>query len=131
MREELAIGEVARRTGVSPSALRFYEETGVLPPPRRVNGRRRYDPGVVRTVAVIRSAQAAGFSLTEIRALLDGGGDGPGAPLGERWKTLARTKLREIDAMVARAARMRGVIEAGLACRCGGIEDCALAGPER
>jgi len=128
--EELAIGEVARRTGVSPSALRFWEEAGILSPPRRVNGRRRYDPGVVREVAVLRSAQAAGFSLAEIRALLGGDAGGAG-PLGERWKALARTKLREIEEMVARAARMKGVIEAGLACGCGGIDDCALAVPGR
>ncbi|HEX2211710.1 MAG TPA: MerR family transcriptional regulator, partial [Longimicrobium sp.] len=65
--EELSIGEVARRTGVAASALRYWEDAGLLPAPRRVGGRRRYDADAVRRVEVLRSAQQAGFTLAEIR----------------------------------------------------------------
>ena len=59
----LTIGEVARRTGVEASALRYYEKQGVLPPARRAGGQRRYDEQAVRMVLVLRFAQQAGFTL--------------------------------------------------------------------
>lgn len=123
--DELTIGEVARRTGLRTSALRYYEEIGILPPPRRVNGRRRYDPEVVARVEVLRFAQQAGFTLEEIRVLFHG--FGAEVPLGTRWRSLAETKLRELDELVARAERMRQAIVAGLACGCVRIEDCMAA----
>jgi MerR family transcriptional regulator, redox-sensitive transcriptional activator SoxR len=123
--DELTIGEVARRTGVRTSALRYYEDAGVIPPPRRLNGRRRYDPEVVRLVGVLRFAQQAGFTLEEVRTLFHGFGSE--VPLGERWEALAREKLRELDALVERAAQMRRAIEAGLACGCVRLEDCMVA----
>jgi MerR family redox-sensitive transcriptional activator SoxR len=121
---ELTIGEVAKRTGVRTSALRFYEEAGVLPPPERVNGRRRYGANAVRRVEVLRFAQGAGFTLAEIRTLFHR--FGADSPLGERWAALAGAKLAELDALVARAARMRSAIEAGLACGCARMEDCTV-----
>lgn len=125
---ELTIGEVARRTGVRTSALRFYEEAGVLPPPDRVNGRRRYGADAVRRVEVLRFAQRAGFTLAEIRVLFNG--FGAETPLGERWAALAGAKLAELDALLARAARMRSAIEAGLACGCARMEDCTVGGAD-
>ena len=65
--EEMAIGEVARRAGVRASALRYYESIGILPAPRRVNGRRRYDGEVLELLTVVRVAQQAGFTAAEIR----------------------------------------------------------------
>lgn len=123
---ELTIGEVARRTGLRTSALRFYEEAGVLPPLARVNGRRRYGADAVRRVEVLRFAQRAGFTLAEIRTLFHG--FGAETPLGERWAALAGAKLAELDVLVARAARMRLAIEAGLACGCARMEDCTVGG---
>jgi MerR family transcriptional regulator, redox-sensitive transcriptional activator SoxR len=122
--EELTIGEVARRTGVRTSALRFYEQAGVLPAPRRVNGRRRYPPDVVRVVEVLRFAQQAGFALDEVRTLFHG--FGAEVPLAERWEALAQAKLQELDTIIARATQMKRAIEAGLACGCVRVEDCVL-----
>ncbi len=65
----LTIGEVARRAGVRTSALRYYEEVGVLPPPERKSGQRRYDETVLARLAVVRLAQELGFTVAEIRAL--------------------------------------------------------------
>lgn len=123
--EELSIGEVARRTGVAASALRYYEDAGLLPAPRRVGGRRRYDPEVLRRVEVLRCAQQAGFTLAEIRTLFHG--FGADTPLGERWNALAHDKLRELDALIARAGQMKRAILAGMECGCVRLEDCVLA----
>lgn len=123
--EAFSIGEVASRTGLRTSAIRYYEEAGVLPAPQRVGGRRRYGPQVIRVLDVLRFAQQAGFTLDEIRTLFHG--FGADAPLSERWEALARTKLRELDDLVARAERMKQAIRAGLACGCVRVEDCLLA----
>ena len=125
--EELSIGEVARRTGVAASALRYYEGAGLLPAPRRVRGRRRYDADVVRRVEVLRCAQQAGFTLAEVRTLFHG--FGAGTPLGERWNALAAAKLRELDALIARARQMKRAIVAGMECGCVRMEACMLAQP--
>ncbi len=70
-RRLLTIGEVARRAGVRPSALRYYEDAGLLSPPARTGGQRRYEEGVLRRLAVIAAARRMGFTVAEIRTLLD------------------------------------------------------------
>jgi MerR family transcriptional regulator, redox-sensitive transcriptional activator SoxR len=118
---EMTIGDLARRTGVRASALRFYEDAGLLRPLRRVGGKRRYDREAVRVVEAIRFAQAAGFSIAEVRTLF--GGDDP---LSTRWSALASAKLTELDALIARATQMKRALQAGMACGCVRIEDCTL-----
>ena len=127
--KSLSIGEIARHTGLRTSALRYYEEQGVLPPVARINGRRRYDTEMVRAVEVLRFAQQAGFTLDEIKTLFRGFDSGP--TLSARWRALAKTKLAELDELVANAARMRRAIEAGLQCGCVRLEDCLLSATNR
>jgi MerR family redox-sensitive transcriptional activator SoxR len=102
----------------------------VLPPPGRENGRRRYDEEVLREVldrlAIIRVAQQAGFTIAEIRTLLDGFSED--TPPSERWRVLAREKLPEVEALIGRALGMKNLLERGLECECLRIEDCALVG---
>jgi MerR family redox-sensitive transcriptional activator SoxR len=124
--EQLSIGEVARRTGLRPSALRYYEEVGIVPPPRRVNGRRRYDESVLTHVAVVRMAQEAGFTIEEVKTLITGFPEG--TPASTRWQALAQRKLAEVDALIARAQTMRRVLEESLACGCLSLETCAALG---
>ncbi len=128
----MSIGEVAQRAGVRPSTLRYYESIGVLPTPERENGRRRYDGEVLREVldrlAVVRVAQQAGFTISEIRMLLDGFSED--TPPSERWRVLAREKLPEVEALVERALGMKNLLERGLRCECLRLEDCALVGRE-
>src|SRR5215216_6297212 len=107
--EELAIGEVARRAGIRPSALRYYESIGLLPAPKRVSGRRRYDESTVQMLKVVRLAQHAGFTVAEIQTLLHG--FEPDTPPAVRWRPLARQKLRELDALIERAQQMKRVLE--------------------
>jgi MerR family transcriptional regulator, redox-sensitive transcriptional activator SoxR len=129
--EGTSIGEVARRAGLRTSALRYYERVGVLPRPGRENGRRRrYDGEVLREVegrlAVVRVAQRAGFTIAEIRELLDGFSED--TPPSERWRVLAREKLPEVEALVERALGMKRLLERGLRCDCLRLEDCDLVG---
>lgn len=65
--DDLTIGEVARRAGLRPSALRYYESVGILSPPQRVSGQRRYDATALQRIALIQLAQRAGFTIAEIR----------------------------------------------------------------
>jgi len=128
--ESMSIGEVARSTGVRPSALRYYESVGLLPLPKRANGRRRYDGELLREVldrlAVVRVAQQAGFTIFEIKTLLDGFSED--TPPSERWRVLAQDKLPEVEALVERALRMKDLLERGLRCECLRLEECSLIG---
>ena len=128
--ESMSIGEVARNTGVRPSALRYYESVGLLPLPERANGRRRYDGELLREVldrlAVVRVAQQAGFTISEIRTLLDGFSED--TPPSERWRILAQDKLPEVEALVERALSMKDLLERGLRCECLRLEECSLVG---
>ena len=130
--EAMSIGEVARKAGVSTSALRYYERIGLLPRARRENGRRRYDGEALREaldrLAVVRVAQQAGFTISEIRTLLDGFSED--TPPSERWRVLAQAKLPEVEALVERALSMKELLERGLRCECLSLEECALVGEE-
>jgi len=128
--ESMSIGELARCTGVRPSALRYYEGAGLLPLPERANGRRRYDGELLREMlnrlAVVRVAKQAGFTISEIRTLLDGFSED--TPPSERWRILAQDKLPEVEALVERALSMKDLLERGLRCECLRLEECSLAG---
>ena len=123
-RVELTIGEVASQAGTTTSAIRYYEEIGLLPPPARVNGRRRYDRSAVQRLCVIERAQQAGFTLGEIRELFFGFmvGTSPNA----RWEALAQRKLAELDEQLRRIRTMQGLLREGLRCGCLTMEQCTI-----
>ncbi len=106
MEATLTIGDVARRARLNVSAIRFYERKGLLPAPERVGGQRRYGEDTVRRLGTIEFAKQAGFSLAEIRVLLDS--IDAGAPAHEQLRELAGRKLHEVEALIARAQAMRG-----------------------
>jgi MerR family redox-sensitive transcriptional activator SoxR len=124
---ELSIGEVARHAGIRTSALRYYESVGLLPAPRRVNGRRRYDTATLPRIALIQRAQQMGLTLAEIRALCIGLDNA--VPLSTLWHTLAERKLPEVDAQLARITTTRRLLEKGLECACVALEQCGLLMP--
>jgi MerR family redox-sensitive transcriptional activator SoxR len=121
---ELLIGEVARRAGLRPSTIRYYESVGVLPEPEREAGRRRYSPQVLRSLAVIGAGQRAGLSLTEVRELLRAS-NGRGA-VSERLREVAQRKLPEVDALIERSLLVKSWLEAAADCRCPTLDDCPL-----
>lgn len=102
------IGELARRTGVATSALRYYERIGLLSPAERVGQRRHYPPSSAERVALIRLCQDAGFTLTEIGRLLDG--------WSRAWGRLAERKIAELDARITDAQRAKKLITHALEC---------------
>lgn len=107
----LPIGELARRTGVATSALRYYERIGLLAPAERAGGRRRYAPSAAERVALIRLYQDAGFTLAEIRMMVATVSRGRHA-----WRGLAERKIAELEARIAEAERAKDLIEHGLDC---------------
>lgn len=115
----MTIGEVARRAGVAQTALRYYEQLGLLPAPERVGGQRRYQESVLVRLEVIRLCKSAGFSLDDIAVLMDD--DSPGRPAA---RALAQAKLSEIDEQLAALARARAIIEWGMQCTCPSIDAC-------
>lgn len=118
------IGEVARQGGVATSAIRYYEEIGLLPPATRVNGRRRYDASAPQRLAVIAHAQKAGFTLEEVRELFFGFASGTHP--SDRWEPLARRKLAELDAQLSRIRSMQDLLREGIRCGCLTMEQCVL-----
>jgi MerR family redox-sensitive transcriptional activator SoxR len=115
----LAIGELARRAGVTASALRYYEEVGLLPAPARISGQRRYPESAARLVGAILLYSDAGFTLAEQKALVASRTSAPGD-----WSRLARRKLAELDEQIARAQAARDAISHGLRCPHEDITQC-------
>ncbi|WP_157246495.1 MerR family transcriptional regulator [Nonomuraea typhae] len=107
----LTIGELADRAGVATSALRYWDELGLLPAPVRVSGQRRYPESALALVGAVLLLRDAGFSLAEQKALMATRG---GAR--EEWDRLARRKLAELDEQIAKARAAREAIEHGLRC---------------
>lgn len=119
----LSIGEVARRAGISTSAIRYYEGVGLVAEPERVGGKRRYDPGVIRWLALIEAAKGVGMTIKEIRTLLYGFPEESGA--SKRWQSLASGKLDEVDGRIAELQRIRALLEEALRCDCASLDECA------
>lgn len=115
MDELLTIGQVAEQTGLATSALRYYDERGLVEPARRVSGQRRYHRDVLRRLRIIGLCQRAGFTLAEIEQLLDGTGD---------WRPLAEDKLAELDRRVRELRDARRLVRAALDCDCADLEGC-------
>lgn len=121
--EELTIGEVARRAGIRTSAVRYYESIGLLPIPRRASGgHRRYDASVLDLLAILQMAQQAGFTLAEMHLLV--AGFDASTPASERWQSLAQTKLKEVEAIIAHAQQTKQMLERLLQCGCLRLEEC-------
>jgi MerR family redox-sensitive transcriptional activator SoxR len=118
----VTIGEIASQCGLRTSAIRYYEEAGLLPKPPRAGGRRVYGTDVVKRIAFIRFAREAGFSLAEIK-ILAGAGD-PARPLSARMRKLAARKIEEVDQLVRRAVLMKAMLTRALACQCMDTVEC-------
>jgi len=111
-------------TGRRPSSIRYCEQIGLLPPARRVSGRRVYGPDTVRTLAVIETGQRAGLSLGEIGDLLSASPGDQDAI--ERLRELAARKLPEITALIARTEIVRSWLESAARCECPSLDECPL-----
>jgi MerR family redox-sensitive transcriptional activator SoxR len=126
MRSEatISIGELAKRAGLSVSAIRFYERKGLMPEPERLRGQRRYGAAALGRLAAIAVAKQAGLTLAEIRALLDS--VDAGAPAHEPLRAIAIRKLPELEATIEQMQARRGWLVAAQTCGCETLQDCAL-----
>jgi DNA-binding transcriptional MerR regulator len=122
MSAAMSIGEVARKVGLTTSALRYYEKSGLLPAPPRASKRRQYDRAILGRIRIILLARDAGFTVRETRRFLN---DFPaGATPAARWRVMAERKIEELNALLERAAQMKSILEAAFQCQCVCLEDC-------
>jgi MerR family redox-sensitive transcriptional activator SoxR len=118
----MKIGEVARKAGIRPSAIRFYERVGVLPPASRKSGQRHFGSDVELYLTIIEHARQAGFTIAEIRVLFNGFQDG--RPASVRWKELAQKKWDEIESQMRLLQNMQRLLKKSMQCRCIKLQDC-------
>lgn len=111
----LTIGEVAEAVGVATSALRYYDEIGLVRPAARVSGQRRYSPAELNRLRVVNHCRRAGFTLDEIAGLLDE---------EHGWQARARDKRHELEQRIADLRQAAHIIDAALACDCRSLEGC-------
>ncbi len=128
METTLTIGEIARRSGVASSALRFYEERGLIQSERAGSGHRRFPRSVLRRIAFIVFAQKIGLTLDEIAAELARLPAGR-VPKSGDWARLSSTWTKRIDERIAELQRLRDGLTACIGCGCLSIDRCALSNP--
>jgi MerR family redox-sensitive transcriptional activator SoxR len=119
---EMTISQVARQVGVRPSTLRYYESIGLLPAPARTSGRRRYDESILQRLEIIRTAQQAGFTLAELRILLDD--VLTSAVPSARWHDLIQRKLQELNLLLSNVQSMKNLLEDIMHCDDAELADC-------
>ena len=127
--EWLSIGEVAERTGVAPSALRYYEKEGLIGAVRTDGGQRRYHREILRRVAFVRIAQRVGLSLDEIRASL-ASLPTERTPTKADWARLSHSWRPRLDEQIAVLERLRDKLTDCIGCGCLSLKACALYNPE-
>jgi MerR family redox-sensitive transcriptional activator SoxR len=123
--DTLTIGEIASRSGLAASAIRFYEQSGLLPKPIRRGGQRRYTSTVLDQLTVLQHARRSGFTLPEIRGLFHGFREGE--PFSVRWQEAATRKIAELDLQMQQIALMKNMLEQAVKCRCIELEECGRA----
>ena len=127
---QLSISEVAQQVGLRSSAIRYYEQIGLLPPPQRVGKQRRYDTTVLYRLAIIQRARQLGFTLGEIRELFFGFGKITRA--SARWQNLSQRKLAELDSLAAGIKAVSSLLKRMMQnCQCETLDQCGkgAAGP--
>jgi len=128
MAGSLTIGEVSRRSGVATSALRFYEQRGLIASERAGSGHRRFQRPVLRRIAFIVFAQRIGLTLGEIGAEL-GRLPPDRAPTRRDWSRLSSTWTARIDRRIAELERLRAGLTECIGCGCLSLDRCKLANP--
>jgi MerR family redox-sensitive transcriptional activator SoxR len=126
--EDLSIGMLAERTGVAPSALRFYEAEGLIHATRTAGGQRRYTRATLRRVSFIRVAQQVGLKLEEIRAALASLPENR-TPTERDWERLSRSWRPRLDAQIAMLERLRDRLDGCIGCGCLSLRTCHLLNP--
>jgi MerR family redox-sensitive transcriptional activator SoxR len=125
----LTVGQLAERSGVAPSALRYYESQGLISAERTAGNQRRYPRPTLRRVAFIRSAQRVGLSLEEIADALATLPENR-TPTKADWARLSRSWRPRLDAQIERLERLRDKLDGCIGCGCLSLRRCALSNPD-
>lgn len=128
MDEYLTIGDVASRTGLATSALRYYEDRGLITSVRTDGNQRRFPRSVIRTVSVIRAAQEVGLSLNDIAEAL-GSLPGGRTPTAADWARLAKNWRADLDRRIGELEGLRDDLADCIGCGCLSLSSCALFNP--
>lgn len=126
--EGLSIGEMAARTGLAVSAIRYYEDAGLVAPWRNAGGQRRFQRADLRRLSFIMVAQQFGFTLAQIKAELDLL-PRHRAPTKRDWTRISTTFRDGLDARIARLEKLRDTLDGCIGCGCLSLEACALYNP--
>ena len=125
----LTIQEIARRSGVAASALRFYEDKGLIASERADGGQRRFPRHVLRRIAFIRAAQRVGLTLDDIRAALASLPD-QRTPTAADWERLSKSWRPVLEQRIAELERLRDRLSSCIGCGCLSLKTCALSNPD-
>ena len=126
---EITISQVARQTGLRTSTLRYYEEIGLLPIASRRGGQRIYDTSILQRLAVIHTAQQAGFFLSEIAILVND--ILPNKAPNPQWQDLVQRKLIELNELQSHVEQMRNLLEDVMHCDDAELNDCIFQTGQR
>jgi MerR family redox-sensitive transcriptional activator SoxR len=118
----MKIGELAAQAGLAPSAIRYYEKLGLLPPAERLGGQRRYSAEALDRVLLIRFAGEMDFTLAEIKLFLNGFREK--TPVSTRWRKLTARKIAELQQRLAFTRRLLDLLERLQHCRCVQLHEC-------
>jgi MerR family redox-sensitive transcriptional activator SoxR len=124
----LTIGELAHRSGLAPSALRYYEELGLIVSTRTPSGRRRFERGTLRRLAFVRAGRNVGLALEEIATALATLPDGR-TPTRADWMRLSKTWQTRLDEQIAALQALRDDLGSCIGCGCLSLRRCALSNP--
>jgi MerR family redox-sensitive transcriptional activator SoxR len=127
--QEISIGQLATRTGLAVSAIRYYETQGLLAPLRNAGGQRRYPKSDIRRLSFVIVAQNFGFSLGRIAELLEDMPFGR-TPTGEDWVTISHKLSVELDQRIATLTKLREDLDGCIGCGCLSMKNCALYNPD-
>ncbi len=128
MSQGLTIGDLADRTGLAVSAIRFYETHGIVHPVRNAGGHRRYARADIRRLSFVMAAQKLGFALSDIAAHMT---HLPAhkAPTKADWTRISRLMKRDIDARITALETLRDTLDGCIGCGCLSLKSCALYNP--
>jgi MerR family transcriptional regulator, redox-sensitive transcriptional activator SoxR len=126
---ELTIGELSERSGIATSAIRYYEERGLVRSRRTTGNQRRYERSMLRRLAFIRTAQRVGLTLDEIEEALAALPSNR-TPTKADWSRLSRGWRPRLDAQIAQLERLRDTLDSCIGCGCLSLRRCSLNNPD-
>lgn len=125
----MSIGDLAERTGLSVSAIRFYETKGLVTPARNTGGQRRYLRSDIRRLSFVQVAQQLGFTIEDIRTALASLPQGR-TPTQKDWEKISRNFRTHLDDRINRMTRLRDYLDGCIGCGCLSMKKCALVNPK-